>query len=327
MVVIVVISLIYNIPHLLAYTISLCDSGQLLHHPSEHNATVNYKDMASHISSAVTPPLAIITTNSLPLSSSPSSWQCLQVISSEFGDSEFYSTYRTIMYSIIIYIIPFLALLFLNSFLIKELMTMQRRRSGTNIHDENETNLSLVLVLIVIVFIFCQTPGLISQFDFLHVGAFLNWLAVSNLLFTTNSAVNFLIYTAFGRKFRRVLLRLFRHVIRKKRRQSHSNSRTTHNSNGDVKTVQLSSTNCSSLHRISRYRKMSKDKGDVGEDMPLRVLKVVTKEIPNEFIHSSTCDNATKQAARSSLLQDQGIIEENREAISLMPNVKHDVTL
>ena len=81
---------------------------------------------------------------------------------------------------------------------------MQKRRTGTNIHDENEANLSMVLVCIIVVFILCQFPGLIAQFDIFEFNVFLKWIAVSNILFVINSAVNFLIYTAFGSKFRKV---------------------------------------------------------------------------------------------------------------------------
>ncbi|RUS82575.1 hypothetical protein EGW08_009649, partial [Elysia chlorotica] len=137
---------------------------------------------------------------------------CLDVITTEFGQTDLYNFYRTIMYLIIIYVLPFLCLLVLNGFLLRELMSMQRRKAATSSKEENEANLSLVLVLIVVVFLFCQTPGLISQFDLIHFSLFIPWLGFSNFLFATNSAVNFLIYTAFGRKFRRVLLRVFRHI-------------------------------------------------------------------------------------------------------------------
>ena len=155
------------------------------------------------------------SSSSISASASLSTSGCLDVITTEFGQTDFYMFYRTIMYLIIIYVLPFLLLLVLNGFLFRELMTMQRRKVVTGSKEENEANLSLILVLIVVVFIFCQTPGLISQFDIIHFSLFIPWLGFSNFLFTTNSAVNFLIYTAFGRKFRRVLLRVFRHICTK----------------------------------------------------------------------------------------------------------------
>nr|KAG5703179.1 hypothetical protein BaRGS_027344 [Batillaria attramentaria] len=138
---------------------------------------------------------------------------CHYLADTEMGRTYVYKTvYMSIMYTILIFVIPLSSLFILNVFIIQELMRMQKRRTGTNIHDENEANLSLVLVLIVVVFIFCQSPGLVSQFDIFDFSTFMKWLAVSNLLFVVNSAVNFLIYTAFGSKFRKVLLRVFRRL-------------------------------------------------------------------------------------------------------------------
>lgn len=144
---------------------------------------------------------------------------CYYLEDTALGRTYAYKTvYTTVLYTILIFVVPLSSLFILNIFIIQELMRMQKRRCGTNIHDENEANLSLVLVLIVVVFIFCQSPGLVSQFDIFDLSTFMKWLAVSNLLFVVNSAVNFLIYTAFGSKFRKVLLRVFRHLY------SHSRS-------------------------------------------------------------------------------------------------------
>ncbi|ESO93404.1 hypothetical protein LOTGIDRAFT_161976 [Lottia gigantea] len=155
---------------------------------------------------------------------------CLALADTYFGTTYIYKTvYSIVLYCIIVYVIPLAGLFVLNCFILKELMRMQKRRSGTNIHEENEANLSLVLVLIVVVFIFCQTPGLIAQFDIFDLITFLKWLAVSNTLFVLNSAVNFLIYTAFGRKFRQTLLRVFRHIVKSTRSLSISPTRAMTN--------------------------------------------------------------------------------------------------
>ncbi|XP_076458304.1 FMRFamide receptor-like [Babylonia areolata] len=155
---------------------------------------------------------------------------CYYLADTDLGRAYWYKTvYFSILYTILIFVIPLAALFILNVFLIQELMRMQRRRSGTNIHDENEANLSLILVLIVVVFILCQSPGLVSQFDIFHFATFLKWIAVSNVLFVINSAVNFLIYTAFGSKFRKVLLRVFRRLYNHSRSLSLRGSVATTN--------------------------------------------------------------------------------------------------
>lgn len=144
---------------------------------------------------------------------------CYVLYTTDFGNSVFYKTwYSGWLYCVIIYILPLSLLFVLNTLLILELMRMQRRRVIFNSANEqsDEANMSLVLVLIVIVFIVCQTPGLISQFDIFSYPVFLKWLAVANTLVVLNSSINFLIYTAVGRKFRKVLIRrVFRPCISK----------------------------------------------------------------------------------------------------------------
>ncbi|GFS24355.1 FMRFamide receptor [Elysia marginata] len=229
MVVITIISMLYNLPHLLAWRIISCSppagaqSGgndtssinvtQAASDTFEYSADTLMKDGGQVFAAvlATTPSTEENTNNPVAQESVPSS-VCKAVVYSEFGTTEFYIFFRSIMYLVIIYVLPFIALLIFNSFLIRELMRMQKRNANIGSKEENEANLSLVLILIVIVFIFCQTPGLISQFDIIQPSVFLTWLGVSNLLFVVNSAVNFLIYTAFGKKFRRVLLRVFRRL-------------------------------------------------------------------------------------------------------------------
>ncbi|KAH9519709.1 hypothetical protein Btru_070698 [Bulinus truncatus] len=272
-VVIVIVSLIYNIPHLLASEATPCSPSATF----EAATIAEIPDLTGSLDNVILPsqfPATESPTIQYP-PTLPLKKHCLMVGTTSFGNTEFYKVYRSIMYTILIYVIPFLALVILNSFLIKELMTMQKRRVGTNIQEENEANLSLVLVLIVIVFIFCQTPGLISQFDIISAEAFICWLAVSNLLFTANSAVNFLIYTAFGRKFRHVLLRVFRHVFNKNRRFSQQSSvRTTQVTLNDQESfTDTTETRCSSLGSLKCYKKDCKNIDKFQETVPLNHMK------------------------------------------------------
>ncbi|XP_052768148.1 FMRFamide receptor-like [Mya arenaria] len=142
--------------------------------------------------------------------------QCFSIITTTFGKSEFYEKYYTVyFYLMLIYIVPLVLLGILNTLLILELMRMRKRRTVGNIQENSETNMSIVLILIVVVFILCQTPGLVAQFWFLGESVLLQWLCVSNTLFAFNSSVNFLIYTAVGRKFRKVLLKTFQILIKR----------------------------------------------------------------------------------------------------------------
>ena len=151
---------------------------------------------------------------------------CYSIITSEFGKTKFFTDwFSSWLYLVIIYILPFLILCTLNTLLIIELMNMRRRRLVTNERENSETNMSVVLVLIVVVFIICQTPGLVSQFQFLESMVLLKFMCISNTLFILNSSVNFLIYTAVGKKFRKVLLKTF-HVF-KRRGSEFSRSHST----------------------------------------------------------------------------------------------------
>lgn len=138
-------------------------------------------------------------------------------------------------------------------------MRMRARRIGTNIQDDNEANLSLVLVLIVIVFICCQTPGLFSQFDFLFDPiVFLQWIAFGNTLFVTNSSVNFLIYTAVGRRFRKVLLKVFKTIFGKSifSRSKNSGSSSDHELLETLRSQLYRDSEVTQINDIHRLEKM-----------------------------------------------------------------------
>ena len=141
---------------------------------------------------------------------------CFQLITTDFGNTFLYTQiYFFWMYMILIFIIPLVVLSVLNTLLVAELMRMRRRRTPSNVQENQESNMSVVLVIIVLVFIFCQTPGLCAQFTFWEPRVLVQWTCVSNTLFMFNSSVNFLIYTAAGRKFRKVLLKTFQVLIKK----------------------------------------------------------------------------------------------------------------
>ncbi|XP_060601764.1 FMRFamide receptor-like [Ruditapes philippinarum] len=139
---------------------------------------------------------------------------CFMIITTEFGQSYFYTViYSGWLYTILIYVIPLLILGILNVLLILELMRMRQRRCLTNTKENTEFNMSIVLVIIVVVFIICQTPGLVAQFHFLDTVFLMKWTCVSNTLFVLNSSLNFLIYTAVGKKFRTLLLKMAKNCL------------------------------------------------------------------------------------------------------------------
>ena len=148
----------------------------------------------------------------------------------------------------------------------------------------SSANLAMVLVLIVITFIICQTPGLIAQFDILPVEWFFNWLTVSNLLIVVNSAVNFLIYTAFGRKFRSVLLRVFRRCCSDSKKNAWTSYRNNTQVSNDYESVyQTQDTQYSSIrsNRSNTSLKNGAMNGDHGGKTNIQ-LKLLSKANNND---------------------------------------------
>ncbi len=91
----------------------------------------------------------------------------------------------------------------------------------TSFTNHQEANATLVLIIIVLVFIICETPELVYKILTVitrHVQSMENifsrrfrhnFSTVSELLMVCNSSVNFFIYCAFGRRFRRVMKMTF----------------------------------------------------------------------------------------------------------------------
>lgn len=80
-------------------------------------------------------------------------------------------------------------------------------------HQRREIGLATMLLCVVIVFLVCNILPLVSNvYENVYVNP-PNWLIqTGNLLVTFNSGVNFVIYVIFGRKFKRIFLKLFCHV-------------------------------------------------------------------------------------------------------------------
>ena len=77
-------------------------------------------------------------------------------------------------------------------------------------HQRREIGLATMLLCVVIVFLVCNVLPLVSNvWENVYVNP-PNWIIeLGNLLVTFNSGVNFVIYVIFGRKFKRIFLKLF----------------------------------------------------------------------------------------------------------------------
>ena len=135
MLVIGLVSFLYNIPHIIASHAAPCGPDPAAPPPTlvanvthVNNMTVNSTlDYISYTSRAVDYSVSSV----LPVSSGQNDTQsvlsaglhttpsvptvhCLKVTETEFGLSEGYIVYRSYLYTIVIYVVPFSALLFLN---------------------------------------------------------------------------------------------------------------------------------------------------------------------------------------------------------------------
>ncbi len=124
--------------------------------------------------------------------------------------------YNTALFCLLIYAIPLVVLIFLNVKIICAMRAANNSWASLNHRQQREVKATVMPLYIVVVFIVCCTQSLIAFIlDAIFVGSStqLTWLqiyvAITNLLVIMNSAVNFLIFYLFGRKFRMILRRMF----------------------------------------------------------------------------------------------------------------------
>lgn len=77
-------------------------------------------------------------------------------------------------------------------------------------HQRGEIGLAIMLFCVVIVFVICNILPLTSNIFETFIYEPPRWLIqTGNLLVTVNSSINFIIYVIFGRKFKRIFMKLF----------------------------------------------------------------------------------------------------------------------
>lgn len=129
-------------------------------------------------------------------------------------DAVYFLVYKTCLFFVVRFLIPLSALAFFNTRLIQAIRESQKIRQKTADGYRKE-RYTLTLVVVVIVFALCETPDFLLRVWF-SLREYRLWIqsditvlrymnAVTNLLLTINSCVNFLIYCFLGQKFRRIL--------------------------------------------------------------------------------------------------------------------------
>lgn len=124
--------------------------------------------------------------------------------------------YTDVLYCAVTFIVPLVSLAFMNTKVIASYREIRRRRSRivsksqAAASNDNECGITLVMIIIVVVFIACHLPARFIQMLYSYRfsdcrQAMYYWIHVSNVLEVLNSSVNFVIYWACHKQFRRIL--------------------------------------------------------------------------------------------------------------------------
>lgn len=140
-----------------------------------------------------------------------------EAISTSLLSNTYYSIiYTTLLYFLVRYLVPVLALLFCNYRLIVEIRKSSRLHHGGESNNEKYT---MTLVVIVLVFLLCETPDFFLRIhhtvhnlsNTLQIAyptiAYMNIICI--FFHTVNSSINFAIYCFMGQRFRNILKRMF----------------------------------------------------------------------------------------------------------------------
>ena len=125
----------------------------------------------------------------------------------------YYLIYHIVLCGMFIIILPTSILALLNICLVKALKARRRMKMHT-LHTQHESSMTFVLLIIVFVSIVCQLPSLVTRIlvitapkEASHCGGYMFYLVpITNALVVLNSAVNFIIYIIFNKRFRDVIM-------------------------------------------------------------------------------------------------------------------------
>lgn len=118
------------------------------------------------------------------------------------------SIYINWLYMVFMCLVPFSVLFLVNLRIAWGIRQARMERSRISRTQRNEESLAIMLMVIVFIFIACNTPAMISNtMETFQIQA-VKLTQISNLLIVFNSSTSIFIYTAFSRKFRRILLQM-----------------------------------------------------------------------------------------------------------------------
>ena len=203
LVMLVICATIYNIPRFFE------------HHP------VPFSDQSASSTVEVKPNYPLTAANGSSLTTvsdvnnitvlTPTLGADLQESTPNLGDIRLYQViYSIIIYFPVMFIIPLMALAFMNVRLMQTIAEQKRKRESMT-GKRRRDHITHCIIAIVCVFVFCQTPALINQIFWAisvpECGSFhLFYTKICDLLVVLNSSCNFIIYCLFGQSFRQKFL-------------------------------------------------------------------------------------------------------------------------
>ncbi|KAL0109321.1 hypothetical protein PUN28_014420 [Cardiocondyla obscurior] len=114
------------------------------------------------------------------------------------------------MYFFVYYMIPFVVLVIFNTAIYRRVRKANRDLQQLSRHQRREIGLATMLLFVVVVFLICNIMPMVSNAYETFIADPPEWMVqTGNLLVTINSSINFIIYVIFGRKFKRIFLKLF----------------------------------------------------------------------------------------------------------------------
>jgi len=135
---------------------------------------------------------------------------------SKFGnDATYKQVYYFYLYPTVMLFIPLGLLAVLNTCLVLAVRRSRLQQQTMHVRQARENNVTVMLISVVVVFMICQIPALVYNVAYSinsDIQRDLGWSVLStlrNFLVTFNSAINFILYCAFGQKFRCIFLRTF----------------------------------------------------------------------------------------------------------------------
>ncbi|CAH1782695.1 unnamed protein product [Owenia fusiformis] len=135
----------------------------------------------------------------------------------KFGSNIVYRYfYSAALYFVVFFCLPLILLIITNTKVIVAFKRMQKQQKEMNVIQKRENRLTMVALSVVCVFFACGMPALIVNFidsTFDEHSVVPDWwvifLSIANFLVAVNAAIDFVLYCFLGKKFRKMLLKLF----------------------------------------------------------------------------------------------------------------------